>query len=168
MTRMSRETSPLAITDAWIDHWEHTKRYLRRRGVSEVAAEDLASEARLRTLRRGDAVTDARAYMLTAAKNLRLRQAKQQSVRPPEHELDASAREVPDTRADRAFAECELSLNRERFCKGLRPEDRGLIGLLADGLTGDDIARQTGSTPEAVRQKLTRLRRHTSRLKWFI
>jgi RNA polymerase sigma factor (sigma-70 family) len=137
-------------------------RVARRLVRSEAEAEDLTQTAILNVLRRAryiEDVSNVKAYLLTAVRNLWRNQLRQQGSR---RFVGADAAEhIPTADAgpeERVLTELDTVLAREAF-KSLSRVSREILELrYVDGLGFLELSEQLGITPVAARQRAHRAR----------
>lgn len=137
---------------AWlVEHSDALRRTLRGRLGSDEA-EDVASEAILRAGRSTDAVPPGArrsAWLHRIARNIAIdRWRRHQRLVP----LDIAAHVTVDPDTSAARIDVEVAL------KHLRPSDRRLLALIANGTRYTEIARAEGVDVNVIRQRVARAR----------
>ncbi len=146
--------------DAALADWPVVHAFARQLASDAAAAEDLAQEAFLRLIARGDAVDTSRplrSFLLTTVRRIWIDRTRRTDALP----LDPEADFPSDDASPLDHAEFGDDAARLRAALATLPRTWAAALFLADGLDAPaaEIAEVLGTTPEVVRVTLHRARR---------
>ncbi len=159
MTRPDQSGNALRLGEAYAEHRDDLRRYLRRLVGDDAQADDLAQEAGLRLLRAGreGQIREPRAWLFHAGANLARDALRRRSTRDLlVAGLTHAGYDAPATPDELASMQQELTAL-SRAIETLPPQARRIL-LLArvEGHSYKEIARQLGLATKTVENHLGR------------